>query len=220
MASLYGPYLKIKRAKEHLDLLNRKLSAFKKSKCYSISRKKNLKAGEYIIRFTMVDPPLDPLSLIAGDFIGCLRASLDHLAFRLAIHDDRLPTDKVSFPIWDGPEANTKSRNLIAHATRGMPQGAIDLVESFQPYQHRDAYKLTHLWRLNYLSNVDKHRHLTFHSGFVQVQYPELAKDTKPIRMQELDNGGILIFPLSAVRKNVNLKPKPWVDIHFGDERE
>jgi hypothetical protein len=220
MASLYGPYLKVKRAKEHLDLLKRKLIAFEKSKCYTVSRKKDFKAGEYLAKLTMVEPPIDPLSLIAGDFIVCLRASLDHLAFRLAIKNGKLPTHNVSFPVWDGPKPNTKSRKFITKATSGMPQGAIDIIESFQPYQHGSAYRLSHLWRLNHLWNVDKHRHLTFHSGFVEVKFPELAQEAQPIRKEELTDGAVLVFPLSAVRKNVKLKPKPRVQLHFGDERQ
>lgn len=220
MASLYGPYLKVKRAKEHFDVLKRKVDAFRKSKCYRITREKDRKAGEYRVKLAMLDPPIDPLSLIAGDFIGCLRASLDHLAFRLAIKNNTLPTHNVSFPIWKGPHPNSDSRKFIESATRGMPQDAINIIESFQPYHHRDAYKRSYLWQLNHLWNVDKHRHLTFHSGYVHVNFPELAKDTRPIRHEELDSGGVLVFPLNAVRKNVKLKPKPRVEIRFGDERE
>lgn len=216
---LIGPYLKVKRAKEHLDLLNRRILAFKESKCYTLSRKKDLEAGEYIVTFTMVDPPIDPLALIAGDFIVNLRASLDHLAFRLAMRNGTLPEDNVSFPICDGPTPTSETRKFITRATKGMPKGAIDLIESFQPYHHRDSYKLSYLWRLNHLWNVDKHRHLMFHSGFVHVDFPEIPKDA-PIRKEELDNGGRVIVPLAFVRKNVKFKPKPWVEIQFGDERQ
>lgn len=221
MAGLYGPYLKIKRAKEHLDLLNRKVSRFEKSKCYRVRRKKDVKAGEYLVTITMVDVPLDPLSLIAGDFIGCLRSSLDHLAFRLAIKNNQLPKHKVSFPICDGPQPNAKFRRFIESSTKGMPQGAVNIIESFQPYHARDRYKCSYLWQLNHLWNVDKHRHLTFHSGMVELKFAEIPRSANPIRQLRLDNGGVMVFPLSVIlQQNVKLKPKPLVQLRFGDERE
>jgi hypothetical protein len=218
---LLGPYLKIKRAKEHLDLLNSKIGAFKKSKCYTIRRKKYRKAGEYRVMMVFVDPPLDPLSLLAGDFVSCLRSSLDHLAFRLAIKNDKLPEEHVSFPICNGPCPNADTRSLIERATKGMPLDAVRLIESFQPYQHREDYKVSHLWRLNTLWNVDKHRHLALHSSMLQAYFAEIPINTRPLREQDLDNGGKqIVFPLGAIREDVKLKPKITTEVYFGDKRQ
>src|SRR5690242_13989901 len=74
---------KIKRAKHHLDELNREIEAWLNPTPYKISSRDNHdgKARTFRIEVTPTDRPIGGL---LGDTICCLRSSLDHLAWALA----------------------------------------------------------------------------------------------------------------------------------------
>jgi hypothetical protein len=82
-AGLADPYLKTKRAKEHLDALRHELESFRDSKSHRVSRERDIKNKRYRIRLKIADIP-DTLPLIVGDFVCCLRSSLDQLVWALA----------------------------------------------------------------------------------------------------------------------------------------
>jgi hypothetical protein len=61
------------------------------SEPYGISAEDDLNAGKHILTITLDDPPF-AVALIAGDFVYCLRSSLDHLAWqRDVIEVNNLP---------------------------------------------------------------------------------------------------------------------------------
>jgi hypothetical protein len=171
MPSLVSPNLKVQRAKEHLDSLNRAIKAFRQSKPYRISTHDDLESRQWVIRMEMDEPPL-LLGLIAGDFICCLRSSLDYLAWQLAGLTISAPSRNTSFPICGKDSAET--RKFIDKATEEIPPEAAAVMKSFQPYHCGDDYKGTPLWRLNKLWNIDKHCHIPFHSAFVEIYFPRI----------------------------------------------
>ncbi len=79
MSGLSDPYLKIGRAKFHLDNLNREIDTFHSSEPYEIKSYDDLERQEYVRTFRLFDVP-DDISLIAGDALYCLRSSLDQVA--------------------------------------------------------------------------------------------------------------------------------------------
>jgi hypothetical protein len=215
MPSLESPNLKVQRAKEYLDSLNGAIKSYRQSKPYRISSQDDLEAGEWVITIEMEDPPL-LLGLVAGDFICCLRSSLEWLAWQLAALSNAYPSDAVCFPICGQDSARTQ--RYIIKSTEGIPQDAITIMKQLQPYTSGNAYKTTHLWRLNKLWNIDKHRHIPFHSVFVQVNFPGMPCTT-PMQTAMLNKVYSVRFPLSA-KQEMNLDPRMGIDVNFGDERE
>jgi len=222
MASLIDPNLKVERAKVHLDELNAQVRSFLKSEFYHLVEYDDLERQQYVLRLEVSDPPLY-LGSIAGDFISCLRSSLDHLAWQLATLRTPRPPDNICFPIFG--KNSPKTQEGIEKATQGIPGDAIALMESFQPYHHGDKYKLTYLWRLNKLWNIDKHRHITLHSFSVNFAFPSIISGTPC----SVDNEGIMRFPLSA-KKQVKFEPAtggpalydivPSGNVQFGSEKD
>lgn len=205
----------MERAKVHLDALGERVKEFIESKPYRITFKDELERQEYIVVIEMDDPPLDA-ALIAGDFISCLRSSLDHIVWQIAARTGiaKAPFRTSKFPIFG--ENSLDSQIAIAKATFGLPDEVTALIKSFQPYHAGDRYKVHPLWVLNHLWNVDKHRHIPLHSGAIQFDFaPESAK---PLRYQASDDRGEMVFALSD-KDNIKFNPRD-VEVQFGDQSE
>src|ERR1035438_7027168 len=132
--SLVEPYLKTTRAKVHLDALRNSLDLFRKSKPVTVFRNENLKSGRYEIRIKIADPP-DETALILGDFLYCLRSSLDQIAWQLARITKPYP-EQTQFPILDRDTRDT--RRSFDACTAGVPARAIRIIKSLQPYHRVD----------------------------------------------------------------------------------
>jgi len=83
MQGLANPNLKVRRAKEHLDALEKELHIFLESKPYEIFRHDDIETQEHVIEIDFTPPPIFPIGAIAGDFVHCLRASLDYVIYGL-----------------------------------------------------------------------------------------------------------------------------------------
>jgi hypothetical protein len=213
--SLADPYLKAGRAKVHLDSLRAEIDAFCQTKPYSIAVEDDLEKGLCRISAGVRDPP-ETLHLIFGDLLYCLRSSLDQLVFALAHLTIPYP-DHTQFPILDVDIALDKEvRKRFAKQTRGVPSGAIHVIESLQPYHGGNAAGIeAHLlWRLNLLCNIDKHRRVPVHgtvTDFVHI----LPTEAGPYIGFD-DDHSVVTVPM-RFKDNVNLKPKTTVNILFGD---
>ncbi len=221
MANLANIKLKIKRAKTHLDALDIEVAKFAKGKTYRFSPEDDIERGEYVLTFTTADskPPL-LCAMVAGEFVGCLRSSLEYLVFQLASLHGNVPSSEISFPVFGENSVDTQVR--IAKKTYGIPDAAVAIIKSLQPYNSGDAYKSTHLWRLNKLWNIDKHRHIPLHATIGQIHFPNLPLDMIPKR-EVLNDGGslqyVLRFPATA-KPYIDLQPRVNINVEFGRERE
>src|SRR5262249_24096931 len=148
-------------AKVHLDALRDGIEQWKKSHANTISGYDDVERAEYVIEIRPPDTGDVELALIAGDFICCLRSSLDQLAWQLASQSGR-QSNRICFPIFGQDSLETQIS--IAKATFGIPDGAVTLMRQLQPYHHGDSFKTHCLWILHTLWNVDKHRHITMYS--------------------------------------------------------
>jgi hypothetical protein len=211
----FQPYLKLGRAKEHFDALDREAAIFAESNPYRMFTQDDLESGQYIVTVWLDEPPVR-LALLAGDFICCLRSSLDHLAWQLAFLTTDKPSEKICFPVLDKDTSNTQG--YIKVATKGIPDLAITVMKSFQPYTYGAAYKTHLLWVLNKLWNIDKHRHLALHSGVFDVSFSGVPLAIVP-GTEQLDDGFVMRFPLAA-KQYMNLKPRVRAEIKFGDADE
>lgn len=207
--------MKLERAKVHLDALGVRVKEFIESKPYRITFKDDLERQEYIVVIEMDDPPLDA-ALIAGDFISCLRSSLDHIVWQIAAQAGiaKAPFRTSAFPIFG--ENILDNQVAIARATFGLPDEVTALIKSLQPYHAGDRYKFHPLWVLNHLWNVDKHRHIPLHSGAIQFDFA--PESVRPIRHQAFDDRGEMVFPLSA-KDNIKFNLRD-AEVQFGDQSE
>ena len=66
----------------------------------------------------------------------------------------------------------------MKRALKGVAEGHCELIESFQPFQ-KDGDIGSHLWMLNCICNIDKHRHLNvvaLHEFTNLSEQPYIAK--------------------------------------------
>ncbi len=138
MPSLISPTLKVQRAKEHLDSLQEAVKPLRQTKPYPSSTEDDLNAGEWVVSIEIKTPP-HSLALVAGDFICCLRSSLDYLAWQLAGLTTPQPIESVCFPICG--EDSPGTQGYIIKSTKGIPAGAVAIMKQFQPYTCGNAYE-------------------------------------------------------------------------------
>jgi hypothetical protein len=182
--SLESPRLKLGRADEHLDVLDEELGVFFKS--YADGRVlEHALDGPWHVVYAKPPakalPPPQRLSLICGDAIQNIRASLDHLVWQLVLLEGNRPGGWTKFPITR--HVNDFSSSVRAPKDpkkRPSPlQGitvdgeAWTLIEEAQPYNGGELFKdpaRHELVILAFLSNTDKHRTL-----MGQVTFPGRA---------------------------------------------
>jgi len=213
MPSLLNPNLKVERAKTHLDVLDGRVADFTRPDRYRVSPSDDLEAGQYVVVLENDFPPLD-LGTIAGDFINNLRSALDHLAWQLAALTTATPSRDLCFPICGTYSVSTEE--YIRKCTSDFPTEAVSVVQSFQPYNSGNAYRETHLWRLNFLWNVDKHRYITLRNSSIELNFPRMPVALAPTT-EIIDERGIVRFPLAA-KQYMDFPPQVRMDVGFGDD--
>ena len=146
--------LRCDRAEEHLCQLNANISSyleFEKGKVFATMDEKTNIAS---LGFTA--PPEGPpptFSILIGEIVYNLRASLDYLVFLLALVDSGVEQNRTQFPIYDSDQ---DFRRNAPTRLCGICDSNVGRLEALQPYR---SIKWTRT--LRDLSNPDKHRHLT-----------------------------------------------------------
>lgn len=154
---------KLKRAHEHLEGLKHEFETWNPGSAYRITDEFDPKRGHNVIFGERIGDMPGRFSLLIGDCIYDLRASLDHLAFALASTYTRPLSPDLEgaseFPIFNDV---VKFVDKAPRKIGGMHPQAQALIEGLQPY-HGGHYSKHPLWLLHELSNIDKHRrpHLT-----------------------------------------------------------
>ena len=100
--SMNEPRLKLSRAREHLLVLNEEIHVFIQSNTPTVKARKS-QDGAYLATVYFTSPPTR-LGILAADVFQTLRASLDYLAWELALLNNphRDPYDLTEFPICKG----------------------------------------------------------------------------------------------------------------------
>jgi hypothetical protein len=210
--SIKSAEFKAKWAKVHLDTLKTRTRFFVEEEAQQPTSEDDPKTGEYVVTLFSTDPPVEA-ALIMGDFICALRAALDHLVWSMvAVHGK--PSRDTCFPIRH--DNSVEAHVAIAKATFGLPEEAITQIRYLQPYQRGDDYKITHLWRLHKLWNIDKHRFIAMHSVALRWDIPTHLPQPA---INRLDDRVEMRFPSSA-KEDMHLYPRPTIDIQFGDDKE
>jgi hypothetical protein len=205
---------KVDWAKHHLDLLDAEFEKYRLSDPYTIGTYDDVEEDEYWM-FLETKPVPHEIGLIAGDFVSCLRASLDHLATALTIVGTGVPSDRTSFPVVG--VNNSRARRSFRESVIGIPEEAVKVIDSFQPYHIGNDYITTKLWKLHRLWNIDKHRRIpvdSLSSNF-QIHCPPDV----PFRVFLAENQHGVRFSRGSKEK-VYLKCDPTSVVRLGDESE
>lgn len=220
MLGMADPYLKIGRAKRHLEALDIELAAFCSSpNAYTLTRYDDLEHGRHILKTQLAETP-DDIPLIAGDAVNCMRASLDQIVYSLAHKTITIP-EGTQFPFLDFPldDSTSKGRDALGRFNKhlkGVPDEAIQEIKSFQPYNRGTAYQSHPLWRLNAICNLDKHRRIAANGSELLVHFPKFSQSLRHLIVEEsFDDYGILSVPL-AHKDKLQFNPSVTFKVNFG----
>ncbi len=158
-------------ANHHLGRLQDALAAFHATNPHSFPLKTERDGQKVHITLSVHierEPPR-VLGLIAGDFVGCLRAALDHIVEQMSFDNAERLVEQTCFPIcsesryWDGADSRASKRCVA-----GLTEDQRAIVHGLQPYKRRGANWINDpLWTLKELSDWDKHRMINIAEWFV-----------------------------------------------------
>jgi hypothetical protein len=213
MPGLADPYLKTARAKEHLSEIQDRLHAFLDSKPITITHEDDLENQRHLVRLNVKDIP-EKIALVVGDFLYCLRSSLDQLLWALA-HTTKPYPRNTQFPILE-----ERDDKRINEWTRGVPEAAVAIIKSLQPYTGQDPTAVgSHLlWRLNLMCNIDKHRRVPTDKNVTITQFPDLPRQHLGLIDYDHD-AGIISVPI-FLKSSMRSAPTASLNVIFGDSHE
>jgi hypothetical protein len=189
--ALKGVEAKLRRAKAHLDALDKEVSAVMEGRygdpiaCVKeIQRHPDGKTGLVVVKIGHVKtPPLD-LGAKIGDVVHNLRSALDHMAWQLGRLNQRGsdPADRTAFPL-NRTRQNFESKRTT-EILKDLHPDHRAVIEKCQPYRGGDYARLG---LLRDLSNTDKHREV----NTALVASDDLAFTFKPLRDCRLGRQGL-----------------------------
>jgi hypothetical protein len=165
--SLEGVSLKLDRAKEHLDFLEREREPMLKLQIGRMIEGPDPQSGDYLIR---IDGDLPPpkWGILVAEFAHHLRSALDNLLWQLILARGGTPVEGVTqFPIYKNEaDFNRKPKRRgpwpteADRLTSGILPEDRAFIKDAQPFKlGRDA-PMHPLSMLADLNNVDKHRYI------------------------------------------------------------
>ena len=184
-ANLDGVHLKLDRAKEHWDALNREIRSYLDNHTIVPTATCEPLQRLYIFRVGKVQPLPARWGIIVGDIVHNIRSALDHLVTQLVIVNGQTPDRNHAFPVcvkssdWRRQVEDAKPGKSALH---GVAPAAVSLIESIQPFHigaQRDAERST-LAGLQRLSNADKHRLVHSVRTFIGDHEPQIVLDPGP----------------------------------------
>jgi hypothetical protein len=168
--------MKVARAGEHFDALRAKVMELDHAHPFRVHVTPEPDTGEYVMKIGQ--PPELPHEWagIVGDIGHNLRSALDYLVYELAVKGGGNPErERTAFPISDDRDDYWKPRGRRKISYRDQCLAGVDerwrrKIDDIQPYHRRNNAADTHLSRLNWLSNRDKHR--TPHPAYSMLHTP------------------------------------------------
>lgn len=149
MEPMTGPLRRIKRAKKHLNVLNREIKSFIAGKPYRCAVNKDPNDGRNIYYPYLTKPYPLTWGFLVGEVAHGLRSSLDNIAWALAVKRDR----STAFPIY------IEDGTGFARRLKQFRKDAWDDAKAVQPYNAPNGEARRHpLWVLSIIDNIDKHR--------------------------------------------------------------
>jgi hypothetical protein len=232
-SALLGPVLKLNRAEEHLHAIKELVDAFAESDFYDSVTEPHREQGVLNVRARNVRQPPPEISLLVGECAFNFRSALDQIAFAMASgHTKPLPekfAKSSAFPIFNnGPQYRGRGGPPASRKIRGMSRKGQAIIERLQPYHGRKTPRLRALWRLEELSNIDKHRliHTTGAMGIksrFKISGPGITRITKiePIFGPVTENAIVgKVFGDFDLEAGVNVEAKIQPDVAFDRRSE
>lgn len=179
ITGLLYPQAKTRRARHHLDQLQRYADRYRKDP-YTVTKEDNNQFGVEITRISLKKLDL-MLAISVGEYVHSLRSALDHLAWQLGLLSGRTHSRASAFPLH--AHDTTKDRERFMRATWNIPCEAVEIIKTLQPYNRGKDMKSDPLWQLNKLDNLDKH--VTVGSSHTVIQFKVLADG---LRWRSLDD--------------------------------
>lgn len=213
-------WAKLKWAARHAQTTSDEIARFAEREPYHFSLDVDTEKREQLFRLRTVETPPPEIALGIGDTIHNLRATLDHLAWFLALQKSPTPPRKTEFPIfWREADYLRDSPAKL----RGIPTPAHTIIESVQPYHrgHEAAAKRDPLWIIHQLDIDDKHRLPTLvamAAGGGGTWVP--PRGVVEINPNPLDEGAVImkvVFP-EGIDLQVDVEPDLTFQIAFGKE--
>lgn len=160
MAYITGSRLKVKRARKHLNELERKVRAFLDRHPDRFTHQLDPNDFNYVIYKIPPNPAPPPtFGPVLGDVVHNLRSALDHIAWNLALLNlqgtGRQPYDFTAFPIMLNTTQGSIQR--FWELVQDVLPDAIPEIADLQPF-HRSDPAEHELAILDSLWNADKHR--------------------------------------------------------------
>jgi hypothetical protein len=213
VTSLADPYLKLNRARKHLESLQPLIDSFNSTDPCIFTREDDVENNLHMLSARIRDVP-DEIPLTVGDAFYNLRSALDQLVWSLAKGPGNiLDPHNTQFPIIGvNDRANMKR---FKSQTQGVPESAISEIESLQPYHRAGHYREHPLWRLNTMCNLDKHRRIPANGSEVRVFLPNATVES--VHMNSFDDRFIASVPLTEKMK-LDLSPRFFFKLNFGGD--
>jgi hypothetical protein len=213
--------LKLARTREHLDKLNKEMRIFIQDNAPNVDADLT-KNGAYLAIVHLPTPPIR-IGVIAADVFQNLRASLDYLAWELALLNEDSPDDNTAFPICRNWNKNSQKR--FNQNTKNITQDAINEIQALQPYHRGNSYMNHPLWVINSFCNVAKHRSIPIVGTKIDVTNPtsyrvidtntvELLFNNPPMGFKPDANWTISFFSGIREYKGITLLPNEISDLY------
>jgi hypothetical protein len=148
-------WLKLERARKHIDDLEAELDAFWATEPYEIELTESPESGAASYRIAHIQALPESLPLITGDAAHSIRSALDHFACAVVPCPDRT----TAFPVWGTETSGTPTadrwRKKVGQALVGASPQLIAALLDLQVWETgRDSL----LWAAHELDRIDKHR--------------------------------------------------------------
>ena len=169
---LDSPYGKMLRAVQHMDALENAIATWVEQTPYRLLHQFEPQTGwnRWVVANRLPMPALIPL--IFGDYVGCLRASLDHLVAAIVRLQGKTPTTSHQFPIL---HKRAEWGKRMPSALADVPSDVVDQIEALQPYHHPSDPNRHRIAVLNNFANTDKHRLIRYDRRPHQLPQHRLA---------------------------------------------
>ena len=161
---LAGCQLKLDRANEQIEALDRSIKGFLNRYTHVPVTKVNLEAAECFTYMKVREAPPLRWGIIVGEIVHNLRSVLDYLVFQLAYaHTGKIPKG-TAYPAFTddpfSPETDKGTRRRWKTQTGGLHPDDHATIERAQPYNRKNSMDRHHILMLTRLSNRDKHQTL------------------------------------------------------------
>lgn len=218
MPDLDGVRLKLARAREHRERVDRLIGDFRKTPSYAVRSEIDSHTGQQRwLADGIVAVPDPQIAIIAGDCLYDFRCTLDHIAWQLGKRSEAKRLDQVMFPLHESADRFLEQG---FRRIRELKPEMIAAIVRAQPCYGWNRYFNASLCALEYLTSIDKHRHLNIvaaSAGGGLWDPPSAGPEGHVVYEGPVEHGTVLaVIPPDEVKVNFF----PVRDVAFADMRE